>query len=139
MRTISRLFLATSLLAAGAASFASAQYYQSPAYQNPNNDRALFRRAQADLDRASNYPYQSRADRKRFDEAKRDLFDFAARFDQGRYEKKELDHAIDRIQNVLEHNSLDARDRGALDEDMRRMRDFRSFRDSKVYRDYGYR
>ena len=75
----------------------------------------------------------------RFDEARRDLFDFSARFDQGRYEKKELDHAIDRIQNVVSHNSLDPRDRGSLDEDLRRMRDFRAWRDNRVYRDYGYR
>jgi hypothetical protein len=40
---------------------------------------------------------------------------------------------------VLNHNSLDARDRGALDDDIRRMRDFRAFREQKVYRDYGYR
>lgn len=138
MHTFRRFYLAVSLLAAGA-SPVSARFYQSPAYQNPNADRGLFRRAHADLNRASGYPYQSRADRKRFDEAKRDLFDFSSRFDQGRYEKKELDRAIDRMQSVLEHNSLDARDRGALDDDLRRMRDYRAFRESKVYRDYGYR
>ena len=137
-RAYSQLLIAASLLA-GLATAASAQYYQSPAFQNPNQDRSLFNRARADLDRAALYPYQSRSDRKRFDEAKRDMFDFAARFDQGRYEKHELDKAIDRIQSVLNRNSLDSRDRGALDEDIRRMRDYRAFRDHKVYRDYGYR
>jgi hypothetical protein len=111
----------------------AAQPYQ------PYQDRSLFNRVRADLDRASNYPYASRSDRKRFDEARRDLFDFEARFDQGRYEKRELDHAIERIQNVVSHNSLDPRDRGALDEDLRRMRDYRAYRDNHVYRDYGYR
>jgi hypothetical protein len=91
-------------------------------------DRALFDRVRADLDRASNYPYSSRGDRKRFDEARRELFDFESRFDQGRYDKHELDEAIDRIQRVVNGNSLDPRDRGALAEDVRRMRDYREFR-----------
>ena len=140
-RTHSAVFIAASFLAAGSGltTVASAQYYQSPAFQNPNQDRSLFNRARIDLDRASSYPYQSRSDRKRFDEAKRDLFDFASRFEQGRYEKHQLDKAVDKIQDVLNHNSIDSRERGALDEDLRRMRDYRAFRDNKVFRDHGYR
>jgi hypothetical protein len=91
-------------------------------------DRSLFERARIDLDRASAYPYASAADRKRFDEARTRLFDFESRFDRGRYEKHQLDEAIDHIQNVVSHNSLDPRDRGALDDDLRRMRDYREFR-----------
>jgi hypothetical protein len=105
----------------------------------PSRDRQLFNQVRADLDRAAGYPYASRDDRKRFDEARRDLFDFEARFDQGRYEKRELDRAIDRVQKVASHNSLDARERGALEEDLRRMRDYRAYRENHVYRDYGYR
>jgi hypothetical protein len=115
------------------------RYNPQPGFQSPYQDHSVFNRTRADLDRAANYPYASRADRKRFDEARRDLFDFTARFDQGRYEKHELDRAIDRVQNVVSHNSLDPRDRGALDDDLRRMRDYRAFRERKVYRDYGYR
>jgi hypothetical protein len=101
-------------------------------------DRAVFDRARADLDRASNYPYSSRSDRKRFDEARRELFDFESRFDRGRYDKHELDQAIERLQRVVSQNSLDPRDRNALQDDIRRMRDFRSFQDhSGSY--YGYR
>jgi len=103
--------------------------FQYPERGYAREDRSLFDRVRADLDRASRYPYSSRPDRKRFDEARRDLFDFESRFDQGRYEKHELDRAIDRVQNVVSHNSLDPRDRGALDEDLRRMRDYRRFRD----------
>ncbi len=69
-----------------------------------------------------------RADRKRFDEARRELFDFESRFDQGRYEKHHLDEDIDHIQRVVNSNSLDPRDRGALAEDLRLMRDYREFR-----------
>src|SRR5438067_1848979 len=104
--------------------------YQRP-YEDrdyPRQDRALFDRVRADLDRASSYPYASRSDRRRFDEARRELFDFESRFDRGRYEKHELDEAIDRLQRVVSYNSLEPRDRGALEEDLRRMRDYREFR-----------
>lgn len=120
-----------------------AQYSDRP-YSDGNysrHDRAVFDRARMDLDRASAYPYASRADRKRFDEARRELFDFESRFDRGRYNKHELNEAIDRIERVVSHNSLEPRDRGALAEDVRRMRDYRDFRNHHGERDfdYGYR
>jgi hypothetical protein len=104
-------------------------------------DRGVFDRARMDLDRASAYPYASHADRKRFDEARSKLFDFESRFDQGRYGRHELDGAIDRIQHVVNSNSLDPRDRGALADDLRRMRDYREFRNHHGEREFnnGYR
>ncbi len=91
-------------------------------------DRGLFDKARMDLDRASAYPYASRGDRKRYDEARSRLFDFESRFDQGRYDKHELDGAIDRLQHVVESNSLNPRDKESLADDLRRMRDYREFR-----------
>jgi hypothetical protein len=133
---LSNALIGSALLAAPAL---AQQYYDRPPYERLSPDRSLFNHVRADLDRAAAYPYASRADRKRFDEARRDVFDFEARLDSGRYEKKELGHAIDRVQDVLNHNSLGPQDRGALDDDLRRMRDFRAYRDNRVYRDYGYR
>lgn len=124
-RNIRRFMTASLLLASFTAAPAFSQYYNNAPY---NQDHALFERARIDLDRASRYPYASRADRKRFDEARRDMFDFESRFDQGRYEHHQLDHAIDRIDKVVRENSLDPRDRGALEEDLRRMRDYRRMR-----------
>jgi hypothetical protein len=92
-------------------------------------DRALFDQTRSDLDRVSRYPWASRADIRRFDDARSRLFNFESRFDQGRYQKHELDEAIEHIQNVVDHNSLDARDRGALGDDLRRVRDYRAWRD----------
>ena len=144
-KNLTKLFAVCAVLSLGTASYAqrydrSYPYGRSPygqAYSDRDyaqRDRALFDRARADLDRAGNYPYASRGDRKRFDEARRELFDFTSRFDQGRYDKHELNEAIDRLQKVVSHNSLDPRDRGALDDDIRRMRDYRSFRDHGDYR-----
>jgi hypothetical protein len=125
----SSLFLATAALA---------QYYDRPYGDRDyaRRDRALFDHVRMDLDRAANYPYASRPDRKRFDQARRELFDFESRFDQGRYDKHELSEAINKIENVISHNSLDARDRGALAEDVRRMRDYRDFRAHHENRDF---
>ena len=132
-RIIYSLVFVSTLLSGGVA--ARAQFYD-----RPYGDRALFDRVRGDLDRASSYPYASRADRRRFDEARRELFDFESRFDRGRYEKHELDEAISRLERVVSHNSLDPRDRGALEDDLRRMRDYRAFREHREYRDYdGYR
>lgn len=101
-------------------------------------DRSLFDKTRMDLDHASAYPYASRSDRKRFDEARSKLFDFESRFDQGRYEKHELDGAIDKLQHVVDSNSLDPRDRGSLADDLRRMRDYREFRNHHGEQPYGY-
>jgi hypothetical protein len=133
LRIISTFAIASILLAA--------QTYDRPYgdRDSARQDRVMFDRARVDLDRASAYPYASNADRKRFDEARRELFDFASRFDQGRYEKHHLDEAIDHIQKVVSANSLDPRDRGALSEDLRLMRDYREFRNHHEERAFGYR
>jgi hypothetical protein len=134
----------SSLLAAACllpATNAIAQSYDRPYGDRDyaRRDRAVFDRVRVDLERAGSYPYSSRSDRKRFDEARRELFDFQSRFDQGRYDKHELNEAIHKIEDVVSHNSLDPRDRGALDDDLRRMRDYRQFRDHGGTYDYGYR
>jgi hypothetical protein len=134
---IAATFISTALLTVSA----FGQYAAPQNAPQPQGDRALFDRTRMDLDRASAYPYSSRADRKRFDEARRELFDFNSRFDQGRYEKHHLDEAIGHIQSVVNSNSLDPRDRGVLAEDLRRMRDYREFRNHHGEREfeYGYR
>jgi hypothetical protein len=135
MRILTALSLASILLTASA----FGQYDRPYADRDyARQDRGLFDKARMDLDHASAYPYASRGDRKRFDEARRELFDFESRFDQGRYERHELDEAIDRIQKVVNANSLDPRDRGALADDLRRMRDYREFRNHHGEREYEY-
>jgi|HubBroStandDraft_6_1064221.scaffolds.fasta_scaffold89061_3 hypothetical protein len=137
---MNRIFVTFCIASALSAVSAFAQYdrpYGDRDYAR--QDRGLFDKARMDLDHASTYPYASRADRKRFDEARGKLFDFESRFDQGRYDKHELDGAIDRLQHVVESNSLDPRDRGSLSDDLRRMRDYREFRNHHGDYGYGYR
>jgi hypothetical protein len=126
---MNRIFLTLSIASTLLAASAFGQYDRPFGDRDyARQDRGLFDKARMDLDRASTYPYASPADRKRFDEARGKLYDFAIRFDRGRYDKHELGGAIDRLQHVVESNSLDPRDRGALSDDLRRMRDYREFR-----------
>src|SRR5579872_3417738 len=100
-RTFLTLFIASALTAVSA----FAQYdrpYGDRDYAR--QDRGLFDKTRMDLDRASGYRYASPADRKRFDEARGKLYDFQIRFDQGRYDKHQLNGAIDSIQHVVESN-----------------------------------
>ena len=135
-RTFLKLLFTSALLAVSAFGQYDRPYGD---HDYARQDRGLFDKARMDLDRASAYPYASRADRKRFDEARGRLFDFESRFEQGRYEKHFLDGAIDHLQHVVESNSLDPRDRGALSDDLRRMRDYREFRNHHGEREFGYR
>jgi hypothetical protein len=133
------LLLGSTPLAVSAFGQTYGQSYYDRSYGDRDyarQDRAVFDRTRMDLDRASAYPYASKGDRKRFDEARSRLFDFESRFDQGRYEKHYLDEAIDRIQHVVSSNSLDPASRGALAEDLRRMRDYREFRNQHGAREY---
>jgi hypothetical protein len=134
-------FVASTLLACTLAAVTAFGQYDRPYGDRDyaRQDRGLFDKARMDLDRASAYPYASRADRKRFDDARTKVFEFESRFDQGRYEKHYLDGAIDHIQHVVDSNSLDPRDRGALSDDLRRMRDYREFRNHHGEREFGYR
>src|SRR5580658_7486903 len=91
---MNRIFLTISIASTLLAVSAFGQYdrpYGDRDYAR--QDRGLFDKARMDLDRASAYPYASRADHKRFDEARGKLFDFESRFDQGRYEKHHLEYA----------------------------------------------
>ena len=136
---MNRIFVTFCIASALSALSAFAQYDRPYGDRDSaRQDRGLFDKARMDLDHASAYPYASRSDRKRFDEARSKLFDFESRFDQGRYDKHELDGAIDRFQHVVESNSLDPRDRGSLSDDLRRMRDYREFRNHHDS-GYGYR
>jgi hypothetical protein len=135
-RTLPAFLFASALFAVTA----SAQYdrpYGDRDYAR--QDRGVFDHARIDLERANQYPYASPGDRKRLDEARGKLYEFQIRFDQGRYDRHHLDAAIDRMQHVVEANSLDPRDRGALSDDLRRLKDYRAYRARNPQFNSGYR
>ena len=100
-------------------------------------ETALFARTVSDLDRAASSGYYRGGDRRRIDNARRDLWDFQSRLRQGRFDRGELDEAIGNVQKVINMRSLDYRDRGALENDVERLREFRASQSDRGY--YGRR
>jgi hypothetical protein len=94
-------------------------------------------RVMSDLNRAESNSRLDRGDRKRFDRARQEVAQFERKWSNGRYDRRELDQAIDSVQRVVDARSVNYRDRAALIDDLNRMREFRA-RSSAPY-SYGYR
>lgn len=151
-RIASKLFaiatVGTGLLAIGFPGAAQYRYadssYDSQRYGDRGNRGSLFDRVQHHLDRSASNPYLSSGTRHRVDKARREVWDFQRRWNEGRFDKGQLDDAIGSVQHVVDSDSLDYRDRRVLQDDLMRMREFRSSRGySGGYRGYdggyGYR
>jgi hypothetical protein len=148
-------FLTRSLLGAALLTLslgASAQIYRSDPYGGGGSYRGsepryrsggLIEQVQSHLDRAmsSNF-YPGDRERRRFDNAKRHLWEFQERLNQGRFDKDRLDQAIGDIQHLVDHTGLPYQARDVLYRDLSRLREFRT---EEAYRyrgrsnPYGYR
>jgi len=112
-------------------STAQAQYGPDRGDRYRNEDYRDYRggfydRLQSDLDRAANNGYLRGGDLRRFQQARQEIFEFQQKWSRGRYDRHELDEAIASTQRVANLRGLDPRDRGALNEDLARMRAFRA-------------
>ena len=85
----------------------------------------VFQRVREDLDHIQQVTPKISVDEYRLVETKRDLNDMQSKFDSGRYDEPALDRTIAALERVANDNSLAARDRVVLQEDVRRLRDFR--------------
>jgi hypothetical protein len=85
----------------------------------------MFQRVREDLDHIQQVTPKISVDEYRLVETKRDLNDLQTKFDNGRYDEPALDRTIAALEKVTNDNSLAARDRVLLQEDVRRLRDFR--------------
>ncbi len=85
----------------------------------------LFQRVREDLDHIQQVTPKISIDEYRLVETKRDLNDMQGKFDSGRYDEPALDRTIAAVERVANDNSLAPRDRTLLQEDVRRLRDFR--------------
>jgi len=86
---------------------------------------ALVDRVHADLNHAYEGRHFNSGDRKRLDNAEKQLRDFAKKWEHGRFDKGELDDAISSIQHVLDNNHMERRDREPLDADVNQLRSLR--------------
>ena len=89
----------------------------------------LFQRVREDLDRIQQATPKLSADQYRLVETKHDLNDLQSKLESRRYDQPELDRTINAVERVLTDNNLSPRDREMLQEDLRRLRDFREHHD----------
>ena len=150
MRTLWRNALAGAALLLAAAAV-NAQVYRDDPYWRGDRDRDYRRdygynaqpyseieRVQGDLNRAMGFGYLSHGDRRTLEKAQDDLYDLQRQWSRGHYSNHELDEAIGRIQNVVNHGRLSYRERDLLQDDANRLRDLRA-RGGYRYEPYGYR
>ena len=85
----------------------------------------LFWQVRDDLNRveASSFPFGH--DRKRLDHTRHELDELQDKFDRGRYDRGELNDVIGALKNVVSDNRMNPRDRDLLNNDLRRLYEFR--------------
>ena len=112
---------------------ASAQYQPPPQsrYGYESNDQVL-NRVRSDLDRAEDRSIPFTADRGRLTAAREQISAFQRRLDEGNYDGRELDNAINSIRRVVDLNRMSDRTRENLTDDLARMRQMRD----RLERDY---
>ena len=85
-----------------------------------------FQRIQGDLNYAESHTYPSHGQRKQFNKAKEELWEFERAWNAGRFDRRELDDAIAAMQKVVDHTALRYRDREILLNDLEMLREFRA-------------
>ena len=96
---------------------------------------SLIDRVQSDLRYADSDAY-SRTERKRIDNARKQLWEFQRAWSTGRFDRHELDDSIAAIQKVVDHNALRDRSRSILWADLQRLRSFRAEYQGRGYSRY---
>lgn len=131
-RSVTVLLLTFGLGITGAATLPAAPaagnggYYQYPA---PYTDlRGLIDRTQSDLQAAAEMEHGNDKQRNRYHDAQERLSNLDRNLTKGHFDKGDFDHAIDKIHDILDHNTLRAASRDAL---MRDITDLKVARDRR--------
>jgi len=123
MRQLRTFVMAAAFLGCGTW-MAYGQFEQRPGY-DPQAVSALVDQVHSDLTRAYSVWHLKNGDRDRLNEAEKKLREFAQKWQDGHFDKGELDDAIGSIQHVLNDNHLHGDDRAAIDNDVNRLRNMR--------------
>ncbi len=89
----------------------------------------LFPRVREDLDRIQQSTPTLSADQYRLVTTKHDLDELQSKMESNRYDQPALDKTISAVEKVSADNNLTPRDRVMLQEDLRRLREFRDHHD----------
>jgi hypothetical protein len=115
------LFIAAAVMVAGTA---YGQFGTDNRY-SPTEVSALVDRVHEDLNHAYGVWHFSGSDRDRLNKAEKELREFAQKWSKGKFDKGDLDDAIEAIQHVLDDNKLPQESRDALSDDVGRLRRMR--------------
>ncbi len=121
------MWIAVGMLCLGIVSYA--QHAQFP------EARDLIQRVQEDMRRAADFARgapEIKKDRKqieRWDNAQHSMSNFDKNLSRGKYDRGELDGAINDLKNVVDHNTLSSEDRDMLNRDLGDLRQFRANHD----------
>ena len=96
---------------------------------------SLIDRVQSDLRYADSDAY-SRGERKRIDNARKQLWEFQREWSAGRFNRHELDDSIAAVQKVVDHNALRDRARSVLWADLQSLRTVRAEYQGRGYSRY---
>ena len=106
-----------------AASLANAQF-DEPKY-DAGAVSALVDRVHTDLNHAYGMYHFSNDDRDRLNHAEKELRDFTGKWEHGRFDKGQLNGAIDSVQRVLDKNRIPPEARDAITDDVSQLRKMR--------------
>jgi len=90
--------------------------------------RDTISRTQSDLRRAATFRPNSKKEQERYKNAQEHLSELDRHFAKGKFDKDTMDTAIEDIQNILDHNTLQSQDRDMLMQDVNQLRAVRSNR-----------
>lgn len=97
--------------------------------QAQERERSVVDRTQNDLRAASEFERHKGKEISRYENAQRHLSDFDRELTRGHFDKGRLDHAIDDMKDVVNHNTLDPTNRDALRNDLADLRILREDHD----------
>ena len=101
-------------------------------YERRDGGFNVIRVVQADLERVASRGRMSGRERNRIDQALRKLNDFERDVNRGRFDRHDLDKAIQKVDEVVRSREIDPRERNVLIGDLNRLREFRF--DERAYR-----
>jgi hypothetical protein len=90
--------------------------------------RSVVQRTQDDLQRVRINKDNDKKQFERVENARRHLSDFDRNLSRNKFDKGRLDEAIEDVQNILDHNTLEPRDRDLLKSDVTELRRVRELR-----------
>jgi hypothetical protein len=118
------LRFALALAALAAPAIVNAQFEPEPKY-DAAAVTALVDRVHSDLNHAYGVFHFSGGDRDRLNHAEKELREFAEKWDHGKFDKGQLNDAIDSVQHVLDGNRMPSEDREAISGDITQLRRMR--------------